>query len=465
MRQLRSYQLDGVERLRSSYRSGKRAPLYVLPTGGGKTAVFSYIAAEATKKGSKVCILVHRHELLVQASRSLDFFQVDHGLISPKFQTRESAIQIASVQTLARRLDVYREAFDLIIIDEAHHAVASTWTRIIEANKTAKLLAVTATPWRMGGQGLGVEAGGPCDDIIIGPSTKWLIDNNYLSPFRLFIPPTDVNLDGIKIKAGDFDTAELETEMSKPKITGSAVEHYRRLASGRPAIAFCVSVRHAELVAHEFRCAGLRAAHISGESNDFIRRDLIDGLGSGRLDVLTSAELIGEGVDIPVLGAAILLRPTHSLSLHLQQVGRPLRWQEGKTAIILDHVGNTLRHGLPDDEREWTLRSLPKVKKRLVSPSIRVKQCPVCFCAHEPRSECPSCGHVYSTEPQREIEQVTGSLKEMTKSELASFRAAQRREVQRARTREELEAIARERGYSMGWVWHKMKSRQRGRMA
>lgn len=461
MRQLRPYQLEGVERLRESYRRGKSAPLYVLPTGGGKTAVFSEIAAGAQQKGKSVCILVHRQELLLQASRSLDFFEVEHGLIAPQFQPKPSAVQVASVQTLARRLDQYRHAFDLLIIDEAHHAPAKTWRNIIDANRLAKVLGVSATPWRMGGQGLGADAGGLFDDMIVGPSVRWLMDNNYLSPYRLYMPPLAVDLKGIKIVRGDFDQVQLEDAMSRPKITGSAVEHYRQLAKGLPAIAFCVSVRHAELVAAEFRAAGFRSSAISGDAKDYVRRDLIDGLGSGRLDVLTSADLIGEGVDVPVLGAGILLRPTHSLTLHLQQVGRTLRYQQGKTAIILDHVGNTLRHGLPDDEREWSLAGRPKRKKSLIDETVRVKQCPVCFCAHEPRPECPACGHVYEIESPREVDQVSGELREMTASQREALKKVQRLEVQRARTREQLEEIAKQRGYSQGWVWHMLKSRQR----
>lgn len=456
---LREYQNAGVEQLRASYRRGKRAPLYVLPTGGGKSAVFGHVAKSACTKGKRALILVHRHELLVQASRTLTLFDVPHGMISPKFEGNDLPVQVASVQTIARRLHKYANQFDLLVIDEAHHAIAKTWASVIESQPSAKIMGCTATPWRMGGQGLGVEAGGYFDDLIIGPSTKWLIDNGFLSRYRLFLPPTGVDLSGVDLKAGDFDQGQLEQLMTDPKITGRATDHFEKYLKGRSAIGFCVSIRHAEIVAAEFNSRGYRAAAISGESSDFERADLLRRLGSGDLDVLTSAELIGEGVDVPSVGGVLLLRPTHSLTLHLQQIGRALRVAPGKDhAVILDHVGNTLRHGLPDDERQWTLKSRPKKKKGLASSDVRIKQCPSCFGVHEPGPQCPHCGHVYESAP-REVEQVEGELKELTETDRARIQWLKRREVQRARTKEELEKIARERGYKPGWVFMQMKHR------
>lgn len=457
---LREYQVAGVEQLRASYRRGKRAPLYVLPTGGGKSAVFGFIAQAACSKNKRALILVHRHELLVQASRTLTLFDVPHGMISPKFEGNDLPVQVASVQTIARRLNIYKEKFDLVVIDEAHHSVAKSWASVIESQPAAKIMGCTATPWRMGGQGLGVEAGGFFDDLVIGPSTKWLIDNGFLSPYRLYLPPTGVDLRGVDLKAGDFDQGQLEQLMTNPAITGRATDHYERYLKGKSAIAFCVSIRHAEIVAAEFTARGYRAAVISGESSDFERADLLRRLGAGDLDVLTSAELIGEGVDVPSVAGVLLLRPTHSLTLHLQQIGRALRVSPGKDfAVILDHVGNSLRHGLPDDARDWTLKSRPKKKKRLENPEVKIKQCPTCFGVHEPALKtCPFCGHVYESKG-REVQEVEGELRELTDADRARIKWLKRREVARARTREELEKIARERGYKPGWVFMQMKHR------
>lgn len=153
------------------------------------------------------------------------------------------------------------------------------------------------------------------------------------------------------------------------------------------------------------------------------------------------------------------MRPTHSLTLHLQQIGRSLRTSPGKDhAVILDHVGNTLRHGLPDDEREWTLKSRPKKKKSLASPEVKIKQCPVCFGVHEPGPSCPYCGHVYEV-AAREVEQVEGELRELSAADRARMKWVKQQEVRRARTKEELEKIARERGYKPGWVFMQMKHR------
>ena len=461
---LRDYQQIGVSAIRSALIAGRKAPLYVLPTGGGKSAVFSYIAQQAQQKGSRVCILVHRHELLLQASKNLDFFGVEHGLISPKFRSTDRQIQVASVQTLARRLDKYQDVFDLIVIDEAHHTLAKTWRNILDASPSAKVLGVTATPWRMGGKGLGLAAGGVFDHMILGPTVRELIDRGFLSKYKAYLPPTDLDLSHVKVTRGDFDSHELEAEMLRPKITGSAVEHYLKFSRGLPAIGFCVSIKHAESVAHEFMAAGIRSAHISGEMSDWKRKHLIDSLGNGDLQVLTSADLIGEGVDIPVVTTAILLRPTHSLSLYLQQVGRALRPHPQKShAIILDHVSNALRHGLPDGERQWSLDSEIR-KKKMVSEEIKIRQCPTCYCCHEIAPKCPECGHQYASAGagrSREIEQTDGELRELNEMELQRLRHQKKIEVARAKTREDLERIANERGYKRGWVENILKFRGR----
>jgi DNA repair protein RadD len=459
---LRDYQQVGVSTIRESFKSGRRAPLYVLPTGGGKSAVFSYIAQQAQAKGSRVGILVHRHELLLQASKNLDFFGVEHGLISPKFRATDRPIQVASVQTLARRLEKYPDAFDLIVIDEAHHTLALTWRKIIDANPKAKILGVTATPWRMGGKGLGISAGGVFDELILGPPVRELIDRGFLSKYKAYLPPTDLDLSQVKVTRGDFDSHELEAAMLRPKITGSAVEHYLKFSKGLPAIGFCVSIEHARTVASEFTAAGIRSDYISGEMSDWKRKHLIDSLANGSIEVLTSADLIGEGVDIPVVTTAILLRPTHSLSLYLQQVGRALRPHPSKShAIILDHVSNALRHGLPDGDRSWSLDDEIR-KKKMVSEEIKLRQCPQCYCCHEISPTCPECGHKYASAGEgrsRDIQQEEGELRELNEMELQRLRHQKKIEVAKAKTREDLERIAAERGYKRGWVDNILKFR------
>jgi len=445
---LRNYQLDGVEKLRSSYRSGKRAPLYVLPTGGGKTAVFSYIAQNAVSRGKRVSILVHRHELLQQASLSLSRLDVKHGLMSPRFAQSQEPVQVASVQTLVRRLDRVQKP-DLVVVDEAHHALASTYRKILDAFGS-QVLGVTATPCRSDGAGLGEIF----DDIVVGPSIADLIRDGFLVRPEIYAPPVGIDLTGVKRKMGDYDKKELSNRIDKAKITGDCVDHYTRLCAGQPGIAFCVSIQHAEHVADAFRQRGYRALRVDGAMDDLSRRRAIEGLGNGSVDVLCSAELIGEGVDIPKVSVAILLRPTHSTALYLQQVGRALRPFEGKTkALILDHVGNVMRHGFPDDDREWSLHGAARRGKRESEDLIKIEQCDKCYFVFERGpSSCPACGHE-GVLKARQIETTEGELVKLSKEQIEANRLKARREVGTARTIEELIEIGRQRNYKNPRWW------------
>lgn len=447
---LRSYQADAVEKLRASYRSGRRAPLFVLPTGGGKTAVFSYIAENAVSRSKRVTILVHRQELLLQASRSLARLGVPHGIISPKFSANAEAVQVASVQTLARRLDRVA-APDLIIVDEAHHATSASYRAVLRAFPNAAILGVTATPCRTDGAGLSDVF----DDLVEGPSISELISGGFLVEPVVYAPPVGIDLAGVRRKMGDYDKRELGDRIDKPSITGDAVQHYLRLCGGQPAIAFCVSVQHAEHVAEEFRAAGLRALRVDGTMDDSARRAAIEGLGDGSVDVLTSADLIGEGVDVPRVAAAILLRPTQSTALYLQQVGRALRPYEGKSrAIILDHVGNTMRHGLPDEDREWSLDGQPRSRRGGGDgPLVRVEQCAACFFVFEAGPErCPACGNQAPIKI-RKIEVTEGELRKLTREEIEAAKRSRKLEQGKAKTVEELESIGRARGMRFPRVW------------
>lgn len=459
---LRPYQADAVSNLRASYASGNRAPLFCLSTGGGKTRIFTHVAQQAVARGNSVVILVHRQELLMQASRSLREMGVAHGLISPRFARNNEPVQIASVQTLIRRLKRHPEQFDLIVVDEAHHAVAGTWRKIIDLMPNAKILGVTATPIRTDGQGLSEIF----DDLIVGASMASLIDMGYLVKPIVYAPPTAVDLAGVRKRGGDFDSRQLTERMDKPTITGSAVEHYRKLCPYKPAIAFCASVEHAKHVAEQFNAAGFRARSIDGTMTDAERRNAIEDLGNGGLHVLTSCDIVSEGTDIPVVEAAILLRPTQSTGLYIQQVGRALRSAPGKTrAIVLDHVGNVLRHGMPEEMRDWTLDGIAKpASANDNEPTIAVKQCEKCFACFKPSPVCPSCGHIATTK-ERVLTETEGELKEVDPAEIEAMRRKQKQEIGRARTLEELQKLAKEKGYSRGWAYHIHKARSQRKYA
>jgi DNA repair protein RadD len=460
---LRDYQQKGVDAIRNSYLNGKRAPLFVLPTGGGKTVVFCHIADTTSRRKKRVLILVHRIELLRQTSGKLYENGIDHGLINAKFTPSVMApIQVASVQTLAPRIrkGKARVDYDLVIIDEAHHAAATTWKTILNAlPSTCKIMGVTATPIRSDGSGLDDIF----DDLIVGPSVKFLTDRGNLVPSKVYAPAEKLDLSAVKIKNGDYDPNDLESIIDNTMITGNAVDYYRRLCAHKPAIVFCVSVAHAEHVAEQFRAAGFRSQSVDGSMEDAQRRGILNGLANGNVEVVTSCDIISEGTDIPAVMCAILLRPTQSLGLFLQQVGRALRPAPGKThAIILDHVGNCLTHGLPDDDREWTLEGQEKKarKKKDEEPPVLVKQCPTCFAMHKPASTCPHCGHIYETQG-REVEQNDGELRELSEEDKERIKLMRNREVAKAKTYEDLVKIGEARGYKPGWAKHKWEARQK----
>jgi superfamily II DNA or RNA helicase len=455
---LRPYQDAMSSGVRDAFRAGCRAPLLVAPTGSGKTCLFCYVASKAKAKGNRTLILVHRQELLRQTSATLAAFDVPHGIIASGVPETDESVQVASVQTLVRRLERMTWTPTLIVVDESHHCTKATGHgRVLAHFAEARVLGVTATPERLDGQGLGAKAGGFFDALVMGPSVSELVELGHLSRPVVYAPPSAVDLSGIRTVAGDFSRGELAAAMDKPVITGSAVTHYRRYCDGAPAIAFCSSIAHAEHVADAFTAEGYRSASIDGTLDPDTRAQRIADLGSGALQVLTSCEIVSEGTDIPIVAAAILLRPTQSLALYLQQVGRALRPYPGKThATILDHVGNCHRHGLPDDDRGWSLDSKPRRQRKRDAEETPIRQCEQCYAMHAPAPSCPSCGFVYPVH-SREVEEVEGELTEVVTD---PARLAAKREQAKAATLDELRKIGAARGYRAGWAEHVYRARQ-----
>jgi DNA repair protein RadD len=462
---LRDYQQRGVDDIRQIFLKGKWAPLYVLPTGGGKTIVFSYIAKNTSARAKRVLILVHRIELMRQTSAKLYESSVDHGLINPKFTPNITAsVQVASVQTLVRRLEKARFDYDLVIVDEAHHAVAGTWNKILnkvkEKNPNARILGVTATPIRTDGTGLSDIF----DSLIIGPTIKELTDRKFLVPSIVYAPAKKLDLSNVKMADGDYDRHELAEIVDNSVITGDAIQYYSRICPHAPAVVFCVSIAHAEHVAEQFRAAGYKARSVDGTMEDVERRRIIAGLSNGSTELAMSCDIISEGTDVPGISAAILLRPTQSTGLFLQQVGRALRPMMGKTAAyILDHVGNVLLHGMPDDDREWSLEGEKKSKKKKTDDGIgvKVKQCPNCFAMHRPAPLCPMCSHVYEKDDTDTPDEVDGDLRQVTANDEIMLKRQRVKEEKACKTYEELAALGAKRQYKPGWAKHKWEARQK----
>lgn len=369
---LRDYQEISVQAIRDAFGEFRRV-LFVLPTGGGKTICFAFIAREAARKGKRVMILAHRKRIVLQIAKALTSIGVDHGLILSGKPTSDHPVQVAMIQTLARRI-VKIEEPALLVIDEAHHGVAGTWEKVSSAWTRARILGVTATPERLDGRGLRSAF----DEMVLGPKPRELIEAGALSEYTYLAPPNTLDLSGIHIRAGDYSLDELAAAMMSEAgglITGDAVEHYAKHLNGKPAIAFCINVAHAKFTAAAFRAQGWRAASVDGTMPDAEVADLIEALGDGRLNVLTSCDLISEGVDVPNVGGCILLRPTKSLGLWLQQIGRALRPNpDGSKSIILDHVGSVREFGMPCFPRDWNLDG-----RRKCRPAADVTTCKLCF--------------------------------------------------------------------------------------
>lgn len=417
-------------------------------TVGHNTVIFSYVAAGVAKNGKRVLIIAHRRELLRQISSALTRAGVKHGMLTGgSTGIPPQHVIVASVFTLANRLKHF-PAPDLIVGDEAHHFTPdSSWGKVVSAFPKALVLGVTATPERLDGKGLGSLF----DDMVIGPTVAELTEQEYLSPADVYAPSRP-DMGGVHTRMGDYVKSELEQAMDRPSITGSAVAHYTKLTPGRKAIAFCVSVKHAVDVAEDFRKAGYAAYHIDGGMKERERDQVLKDFESGKIQVLTSCDLVSEGFDLPAVEVAILLRPTQSLSLYLQQCGRAIRPAPGKEkTYIFDHAGNTARHGFIDEPREWTLdgdiirRRKAEAKEKV--PEIRT--CPDCFAMHPPVPICPKCGHVYKVK-SRKIQHIDGELVQL--SHAGEARAAMEERDWKRRF-DVLTAVGRKRGYKQPKQW------------
>jgi DNA repair protein RadD len=465
---LRDYQAQDVGRIRDTYAEGARRVLYVLPTGAGKRIVFSHILASAARRGKRVLVLCHRQEIFEQAEASVATADVAYGKIAPGCVETDAPVQIAMVATLAqsKRLERWAGRFDFVVVDETHHAVAGSWARVLASQPNAKVLGVTATPERLDGRGLGEIF----DTMVCGPSTAQLIAEKWLSPYTVFEPIAGgPDISGAHIRAGDYAIEDLRQAMDGVVI-GAAVIEYQRICPGVPAVVFCVDIDHSQRVAEAFRSSGVRATHVDGETPAGDRRSAIAGLSNGTVDVITNCGLISEGVDVPAIGAALLLRPTASPSLYLQQVGRALRPAPNKDrALILDFSGNCARHGLPDEPRQWSLDSKP-TRQRERSDAPRVRRCSTCGALNRASAHtCTQCGADLRTpKERREIEIALRQAQEREDHDLVQSLGYRDRLLWAGDDERRLHFVERVCGYKSGWAWHRAResaAQQRGERA
>jgi len=418
MIELRPYQTDMVEALRAEMRTNKSV-LAQLSTGGGKTALASYMVSSAVSKGNGVFFCVHRRDLIRQTALTFDEFNIAYSYIAAGMPMNPYArAHICSIDTLRNRLGKTPDP-KIVFIDECHMAASDSWSRIIDfyRSKGAWIIGLTATPTRTDGTGLQKHF----QSMIQGPSMSWLIENKFLSDYKLYAPSTP-NLDGVATRAGDFAKDQLSARMDDDiVIIGDAVKHYKKYAMGKLCIAYCVSRKHSNNVADKFKAEGITACHIDGETPMDERIRIIRAFANREIMVLTNVALISTGFDLASqvgrdinVEGIIDLAPTKSLSLFLQKLGRGLRYKP-EPAVLLDHAGNVARHGLPDEERDWALADREKKSRSETERTIPTKSCPSCFFVFRPAPVCPACQMVMPIQ-YRTVDEVEGELEELKKT-------------------------------------------------
>lgn len=437
---LREYQYKAMDDIRRCYAQGYKSPVLVANCGWGKSCTAAQIAKLSTEKQNRVLVLAHRVELVEQLQETFDSWGVSREMCD-----------IMMVQSATRRLDRLPQ-YDFIITDEAHHGVCNTYRRIFNHYPNAKRLLLTATPRRTNGQGLADIA----DCMVQSVSVKWLIFNGYLAPFEYYAPAELIDADQLKTVQGDYDNKQAAQMLDRPKIYGSVLENYRKYANGKQAIVFASSVEHSKRVAEVFRQAGYTAEHMDGKTHKTERKRIMDDYRAGRLQILCNYEIISEGVSVDGCECCILLRPTKSTILFLQSSQRCMRYALGKTAVILDMVGNYQRHGLPDDDREWSLQGTEKRKRQKSENTVKARVCEKCFRTYAGNGrECPYCQHdngktraELEADEKAELERIT-----------AENRKQKRMEVGKARTLDDLKRIAKERNYAPGWAYQMARAK------
>lgn len=449
MSKLRPYQSNAIDTVYSEWNGGKQNVCLVLPTGAGKTVCVGNIVANHL---GSTCVIAHRQELVSQISLALAREGVYHRIVGPtavirmcvqiqmtelgkSFYDAQAKCGVAGVDTLIRRTDQLQrwlKGVTLWVIDECHHIQGgekpNKWGTAVALFPNAKGLGVTATPLRADGGGLSRDTDGVMDAMIVGPSMRDLIDVGYLSDYRIFAPPSDLDLSTVKISVttGDFNPQGLVQATRRSHIMGDVVTHYLRIAHGKRGITFATDVQSARDIAEQFNLAGVPALALDATTPDLDRMAAIRRFRAGEILQIVNVDLFGEGTDIPAVEVVSMARATQSYGLYVQIFGRALRLMEGKThAIIIDHVGNVIRHGLPDAPKVWSLGRKEKRSKGPDPDVIPVKSCPECTGVYERvYKECPFCGFYAPPQGRNAPELVDGDLHELDAETLANMRKA-----------------------------------------
>ena len=389
----------------------------------------------------KVLVLAHRHTLINQHKDLLESL----GVLTDN-------VRVESVFTEASRLGKYaRNEVDLIIIDEAHLSEAMSYRKVCEYYDCKRVL-FTATPARLDGKPLTLA-----DTLITGITATELIELGAISDYDYYAPDLNLNIDNVDMVAGEYNNGQLTELMCQSAIYGDILKYYRQLGENRQAIAYCTSVKHSEQTAKMFADNNISAISIDGSMSQKERNTRMDMFRRGDVKILCNCNLISEGVTLPNASVALLLRPTMSLPLFIQQACRVLTPVKGKKAVIIDFVNNVQKHGMPTDTHNWSLsQSVEKRKQFNEDGTLSIRQCENCFKAFKTAPKCPYCGFEYKVK-SRELKAVTDvelkKIEAIEKEEQEKQKKLARMEVGQCRTIADLQKIAKERGYAKGWVW------------
>ena len=383
---LRPYQREAITKSREAYARGANGVVIVAPTGAGKTVIAAEIVRLAIDRGGSVLIVVPRREIVMQTVGKLRALDLDPSIVAAQLDHQASPrLTVAMAQTLVRRSADCIEPPNLVIVDEAHLAVADTHRKILERWPRAKHLLLTATPCRTDGRGRGEIA----QAMVEVASVRELVTAGHLvEPIVYSAKAPD--LAGIrKTVSGELSPKHAGAKYQAAVIMGDTLEQIAMRCRKRRTLVFASSVKHSLALVDGLTQMGLRAAHIDGSTKAAERAELLKRLGDGQLDVICNYGCLTEGLDLPAISAIVVARSTQSEALWRQMVGRGLRIHEEKTnCIIIDQGGNAHRHGHPIAGRIWSLEGRAKRERN----ATQCRTCPECYAIFESGPVCPRCG-------------------------------------------------------------------------
>jgi DNA repair protein RadD len=462
--ELRPFQRNAVDQIEREISEGKHRLLYVAPTGAGKTVVGAEIINRAVERHHRVLVIGHRREIITQTCDKLIANGVNPGIVLAGFEDElrpYANIQVAGIQTLhARAIRSNRmpmPAATYLIIDEAHHARAGTYQKVLEQYPDAVVIGLTATPVRGDGRGLG----NIFETMIEAPQIAELIKLGHLVPTKVYAPIDRDIAKGVRMQTGDYFVSALSARMNTDQLVGDVVADWLKHGERRRTVVFAVDVAHSVHIRNAFLEFDVRAEHLDGSTPKTERDAILERLRSGKTEIVTNCAVLTEGFDCPDIGCIVLARPTKKMGLYRQMIGRGLRPADGKfDCVILDHSGAVYRHGLPEDHVEWTLdvdrrAENPTQARRERGEESKLRECPSCktVMAAPP---CHACGWMPAPRHGRDHDFVDGELGLVRGGKV---QAQVYSESERRGFYQELRAIAQMRSYRDGWVAHKFKDK------